>query len=61
MAGIARSVKLEQSGCSFLLRCPLAKEGVCDKKTPPLLQPANEHDIACHREVGELSSGMHHS
>jgi peptide/nickel transport system ATP-binding protein len=58
LAGIAQSVEIGLSGCAFFRRCPLALDGICDNKHPPQLQLTSDHEICCHREIGELSIGM---
>ena len=54
MTGIARAVEITDVGCPFYPRCPLAIDHVCDKESAPVRNPAAEHRIACHRELGEL-------
>jgi len=55
LSGISRGVQNADGGCPFFNRCPLAIDGVCDKQRPPLRQPRASHEIACHRELAELS------
>ncbi len=35
-------------GCSFHPRCPIAKIGICDIITPPLLEIEKDHLVSCH-------------
>jgi len=34
-------------GCSFYSRCGQAKEGICNKDTPPLLEVKEKHRVRC--------------
>ncbi|MFO0626162.1 MAG: dipeptide ABC transporter ATP-binding protein [Polyangiales bacterium] len=36
------------SGCAFHPRCPIAREGLCDKDSPALRAVADGHEVACH-------------
>jgi peptide/nickel transport system ATP-binding protein len=47
-AGIDRVVKLTETGCPFFDRCPLAIEGACNRKIPPIRNLGDGHTIACH-------------
>jgi peptide/nickel transport system ATP-binding protein len=52
---LAADLPAPQTGCPFFHRCPLAIGGVCDVREVPVLEPADGHHIACHRELGELT------
>jgi peptide/nickel transport system ATP-binding protein len=41
-------------GCVFSDRCPVRLGEVCDQATPPEVEVAPGHLIACHHEVGFL-------
>ncbi len=47
MAGIAREVKITQSGCPFVERCPVAIPKTCSKKRPPLQTVSSGHFFSC--------------
>jgi len=34
-------------GCSFYSRCGQAKEGICNRDTPPLLEAKEKHQVRC--------------
>lgn len=34
-------------GCSFYARCRQAKEGICDKNNPPLIEVKEKHRVRC--------------
>ena len=53
-AGIARAVEISAIGCPFSRRCPLSIEGTCDRELPPIRTPVPGHQIACHRNLGEI-------
>ena len=36
------------SGCAFHQRCPIAQEGLCDRKIPQLRTVRAGHEVACH-------------
>ena len=55
-AGIARAVQITDVGCPFFDRCPLALDGVCDRKDAPVHQIAPAHEIACHRDTDDLQT-----
>jgi len=57
--GIARGVEITKVGCPFYNRCPLAIEGTCDIKIPPVLELENGHQISCHISLDELISTEH--
>ena len=42
------------AGCAFFNRCPLAIDGVCDRKRPPARKVAKDDVVYCHREVADL-------
>jgi oligopeptide transport system ATP-binding protein len=47
LAGDAPSALSPPSGCAFHPRCPYAEDR-CRRETPPLLEGAGEHAVACH-------------
>ena len=51
---MADVVNIGLTGCPFHTRCPLMIPGTCDVKKPPVHRLAQDHLIACHREVGGL-------
>ena len=53
-AGIAREITISTVGCPFSNRCPFAIDGLCETEPPPIRTPAPEHQIACHRTLGEI-------
>jgi len=53
--GIARGVEITATGCPFYNRCPIAIDGTCDTKTPPVREPVPEHFISCHRTMEEIA------
>jgi peptide/nickel transport system ATP-binding protein len=55
-SGIAQGVKMRAVGCPFVNRCPVSINQVCDTQTPPKRSLAERHEIACHRQIDELSS-----
>ena len=52
--GIARGVEITKRGCPFFNRCPLAIEGTCETRTPPILDLKNGHQISCHLTLEQL-------
>ena len=52
--GIARGVEITAVGCPFYNRCPIAIDGTCNTKTPPVHEPSAGHQISCHHELEEL-------
>ena len=54
-AGIAREVKITESGCPFVERCPEAIPELCVKDRPPLQTPASGHFFACQHSPKELA------
>ncbi len=52
--GIARGVEITPRGCPFFNRCPMAIEGTCELKTPPIIKLENGHEIACHLTLEQL-------
>ena len=54
-AGIDRVVKLIEIGCPFFDRCPLAMEGTCDRRSPPIRNLGDGHTIECHRSEEEFA------
>jgi peptide/nickel transport system ATP-binding protein len=52
--GIARGVEITAVGCPFYNRCPLAIDGTCEIKAPPILELENGHQIACHLTLEQL-------
>ncbi len=52
--GIARGVEITAVGCPFYNRCPMAIEGTCDTKVPPIREPIKGHLIACHITIDGL-------
>jgi peptide/nickel transport system ATP-binding protein len=57
-SGIARDVTLSAVGCPFTDRCPMSIKGVCDTQSAPIRKPVAGHEIACHREIEELITGV---
>jgi peptide/nickel transport system ATP-binding protein len=57
--GIARGVEITKIGCPFYNRCPLAIEGTCDVKVPPVLELEKGHQISCHISLEELIATEH--
>ncbi len=53
--GIARGVEITPRGCPFFNRCPLAIEGTCELKTPPIIRLRDGHEIACHLTLEQLN------
>ena len=51
---MADVVNIGLTGCPFHTRCPVMIPGTCDVKKPPVHRLAQDHPIACHREVGDL-------
>ena len=54
--GIARGVEITARGCPFYNRCPVATEGTCDVKIPPMRELKDGHEIHCHRTIEELEA-----
>ncbi len=54
ISGIAQDVAVTAVGCPFVSRCPMAIDGVCNTQTPVVRKNSQNHDIACHHEIGEL-------
>ena len=52
--GIARGVEITAVGCPFYNRCPLAIDGTCEVKAPPILELQNGLQIACHLTLEQL-------
>eukprot|EP00494_Astrolonche_serrata_P012714 UN12822 len=52
--GIARGVEITRKGCPFYNRCPMAIEGTCELKTPPVLRLKDGHEISCHLTLEQL-------
>jgi len=52
--GIARGVEITAVGCPFYNRCPLAIDGTCETRSPPVLELNNGHQIACHLTLEQL-------
>lgn len=50
----ASTVRIGSQGCPFYNRCPLAIQGTCDTRMPPVRHLGEGHVIACHRQIGEL-------
>ncbi len=42
------------TGCPFASRCPRKLGPICDEQPPPVVSPAEGHDIACHIPVDDL-------
>ena len=55
-AGIAREVKITQSGCPFVERCPVAIPKTCSKKRPPLQTVSSGHFFSCQYKPEMLSN-----
>ena len=53
--GIARGVEITAVGCPFYNRCPLAIDGTCEIKAPPVIELDNGHQIACHLTLEQLN------
>ena len=45
------------SGCVFHPRCPYWVEGLCDMKSPPLVDVGNGREVACHVVVRNIQEG----
>lgn len=58
-SGIAKSVEITTKGCAFFSRCPLAIEGTCNVKPPPMLTKDDAHVINCHVSLAELDASTH--
>jgi peptide/nickel transport system ATP-binding protein len=43
-------------GCRFAHRCPRRIGEICDTVTPPVIEPAPGHRIACHLPVETLAA-----
>ena len=41
-------------GCPFSTRCPRKLGPICDEERPPVISPAEGHDIACHIPLADL-------
>ena len=41
-------------GCPFATRCPRKVGAICDDTPPPVIRPAEGHEIACHIPIEEL-------
>ncbi len=54
-AGIARAVEITAVGCPFFNRCPVAIDGTCDVRVPPIRQDRPGHEIACHLSLDEVA------
>lgn len=52
--GIARGVEITAVGCPFYNRCPLAIDGTCEVKAPPVRELNDGHQIACHLTIEQL-------
>jgi peptide/nickel transport system ATP-binding protein len=52
----ATPVNARSSLCTFLDRCPLRAEGVCDAAPPPRRRLASGTEVLCHRTGPELSA-----
>ena len=52
--GIARGVEITAVGCPFYNRCPLALDGTCELKAPPVRELNDGHQIACHLTIEQL-------
>lgn len=52
--GIARGVEITAVGCPFYNRCPIAIDGTCNRKTPPVHEPVAGHMISCHHALEDL-------
>jgi hypothetical protein len=48
-------VEITGIGCPFFNRCPIAIDGTCDTKVPPVREPSPDHFISCHRTMEEIS------
>ena len=48
------AIALAKRGCCFAQRCPHKLGDVCDVTTPPTIEPAPGHRIACHLPLSEL-------
>jgi len=53
--GIARGVEITAVGCPFYNRCPMAIDGTCEIKAPPIIELDNGHQIACHLTLEQLN------
>jgi peptide/nickel transport system ATP-binding protein len=54
--GIARGVEITAVGCPFYNRCPIAIDGTCNTKTPPVHEPTLGHQISCHHSIEEITA-----
>ncbi len=52
---MADVVNIGLAGCPFHTRCPLMIPGTCDVEKPPVHRLAQDHRIACHREIDALA------
>ena len=50
-ANVGRVLNLIESGCPFFHSCPVAMEGTCDRKIPPIRNVGEGHVITCHRNA----------
>ena len=50
----AGAITRAKRGCCFAHRCPHKLGDVCDVTTPPTIEPAPGHRIACHLPLSEL-------
>ena len=55
---MADVVDIGLTGCPFHTRCPLMIPGTCDVEKPPVHRLEQDHRIACHRGVEELSESV---
>ena len=55
-ADVDRVLKLIETGCAFFDRCPVAIEGTCDRKVPPIRKLGDGHTIGCHLDVEKTAS-----
>ncbi len=45
------------AGCVFHPRCPYWEKGLCDTKSPPLVDIGNDREVACHVVVRDIQQG----
>jgi peptide/nickel transport system ATP-binding protein len=56
LTGDVETATLVPRGCSFHRRCPRKVGEICERETPPEIEAANGHRIACHIPIDELEA-----